>query len=412
MVKKHLFILLFCLPQLLCAELPDVDPHTDFDPIPLTHFNRLIESIAAKELFALTDVPDRPVVKGQRWKDWGANLITMTGDIHTVRFRFVDTRTVPKKADESRAPSFDLVLNFEDSRFIENRMALFAPGPLHKSPGSDSYRFVLKHSLAARPEEANGIRISVTDHKENRIFFNGLDETGIAVFTPRVPRTGFGGRALLLCPRNFDVWRAKRGLTKLEVNDYELNSVGFEVSGVAKGRVGSGMGPGYAQATIQTSKNITPSRYPVDVSVTNYPYASVLYRPGTPIDAVGLSGQELITAGLRLALTHHNSFSHKTESIANVVLGIRKMEVKAPLEIMYNSKPYVIERGECFAVLKEIQLVQTHTKAPLPSRSLEKQDVIEESSEKLPGDSLFDEHDGLDTRQEDAVSPLDLLLEE
>jgi hypothetical protein len=338
--------------------------------------------------------------------------VNISGDVKTITLRFMDGRPVEENAEDSRAPSFDLHLEFEDSGFVEDRMALFSRSKKRVSVGEDSYRVVIKHSRASKSDEMNGIRISVNEERENRIFYNGLDHTGVVVFIPRVPRTGFGGRALLVCPRHFDVWRVKRGLKTLENSDYDLSTVSFDVSGVAQGRVGTGMGPGYARAELQVSENITPSMYPVDESISNYPFVSVEYRAGDPIEAYPVSGQQQITAGLRLSLVHQNSFAHKTESTANVVVGIRKMDVKAPLNLMYGGQPFKIEPGPCLAILKEMVLTQEHTKEELPERTATESDDEEPNTgEELPGENLFDESDGLDTPRDSGASPLELLLE-
>lgn len=410
---------LFSLTLAICSadfvhasDLPEVSPHTNFEPIPVGHFNRFVESIVARQVFSLPDVPGRPVVKGQVWSDWGGNLVNISGDINSITLRFMDSRPVEQESEDSRAPSFDLHLEFEDSRFVEDRMALFSRHKKRVSVGEDSYRVVMKHSRASQGEEMNGIRIAVNEEHENRIFYNGLDHTGVVVFIPRVPRTGFGGRALLVCPRHFDIWRVKRGLKTLEYSDYDLSTVSFDVNGVAQGRVGTGMGPGYARAMLQVSENITPSMYPIDESISNYPFVSVEYRAATPVPAYPVAGQQQVTAGLRLNLIHQNSFAHKTESTANIIVGIREMEVKAPLHFMYGKQPFKIEPGPCIAVLKEMVLTQEHSKEELPERSTVDVEQVEEGTgEELPGENLFDESDGLDTPRGNGASPLELLLE-
>lgn len=381
--------------------------HTNFQPIPVGHFNRLLESIVAQEQFILPDVPDRPVVTGNLWKGFEHNLTSISADIDTVTMRFIDARAATGEVSRDRAPSFDLQVVFEDGSFIAERMAMFNPEQKVSALGAEASRVVLRHSRAAAKDEMNGIRLAISPDSQSRVYFNGLDRTGVAIFIPEIPRTDFAGRGMLVCPREFDIWKAKRGSRRLENSDYQLVSAVFQAQGKVAAKVNTGLGTGYAAASIQTSPNILPSELVFDESVARYPYAAVDYRPVNRPLAPATFISDNITAGITVSAVHHNSFQQRTVSRADVVIGLRNVDIKTLLTFKYADNAYAIQPGSCVALMKEIYLTQENSKLPLPEGAQLSPQAEPSASGARVGEHLFDQ---TDQPSETQHSPLEELL--
>jgi hypothetical protein len=404
-----LFTALIYILVIIPLKAEEITAHKDFKEIPVGHFNRLVESVVSDEEFVLLETQLQTIVKGKEWSGWKQNYINLKGDVSTAVLNFTDSLINNGVSAEGRTPSFSIELDLEDIRSSNSLFAKRDDEISIISSGAESFRMTLRHSKASAQNEMKGIRLAVSEKSASRIFYNGLDQTGIAVFIPKIPRTGYSSIGALLCPRNFDVWKAKGGQRKLENSNYSLESASFKAKGMAQARVASGLGPGHAKAIIQTSLTLAPSKFVVDESFSAYPYASLEYLAKDEVLAPALmSSKAGITAGIMLKTIHHNSFKHKTDTMVESVMTLRNVEVKKPLRFGYLDKVYNIEPGTCVALIKETFNYQEHMKYELPKQSLQKPEPAPSKEIKRVGEHLFDEK--LDEVKK--TSPLDEILGE
>jgi hypothetical protein len=226
----------------------------------------------------------------------------------------------------------------------------------------------IKHSLPKQASQAGGVLIPSLGPQQRRVFMEGRDQTGVVALVPESRVRGV--RGVVLCVRDYDLWKLKGGVRSLEDTGYEMAGVDAVVSGSAQAKVNTGFGPGVARASVQVTPNISPSRVVEDESRAVYPYASVDYLAGKAERPVPPEKPESVTAGIKLQTVLHNSLNHKTVSTGTVVMTIKRIPVKRDMVILHDLNgqqvKFNIKAGDCYAVLKENKLEHQFIKEDLP----------------------------------------------
>lgn len=339
-------------------ELERVPPYFEAHPIADYKFELFTESIFSMEKLDFPpEVEEEP--ETAPWQEFKEDTFKLFGDLPETIVRFENES---EELAGNKPRGFYISVRFDEQRPLDERLAI---DPLASK--ADLFRkgdsIVIKHSLPKMAEEAAGIRIKIGLDRQRRVLLRGRDGTSMVLIVPQVGRPGI--RGVMLCPRDYDMWKLKGGYAGLDLTGYEM--VGAETSAVgrAQAAVVSGFGPGLARATIQVTKNILKGKFVSDTSRLQYPAVSVEYFP-VESDRPVARNKESITAGIRLETIHHNSLNHKTVSTGTVIMTLKRIDVKRPFPLTFKDVNFKVAAGSCFALIKESAVTHQYFKEQLP----------------------------------------------
>jgi len=348
------------------GEYPDEDVHYKVKHVSNYKFNLLIDSIITGSSL---DLPkDIELYDGTPWSTWSNEMFFMDADINEMVIRF---QYGGKNLPQDMPKSFYVSVQFEQERSIGEQMAsssIVDP----KSKFGKHVGVILRHSLPKNEVERGGIRIQRLE-KQQRLLLKGRDNTSLAVIVPDSVQRNT--QAVVLCPRDYDVWKMKGGDKTLYTTDYEMVAVESSARGEAQIGVRSGLGPGWAKIHILTSDNILPATLPIDESKLKYPTVSLVYNPTNSKTLVD-TNKEIISSGILFQTVHHNTLNQKTVSTGEVKMTIKKVQLQKTISLnMSVSKeqqrhktliPFKVDKGSCYAIIKERTLKHKFFKELLP----------------------------------------------
>lgn len=341
-------------------------PFVDLPGVRDEKFALLTEAVFQQTALDFPDELYSSQNQGAPWPEWKFDNYQIKGDVERVILRFEHQGPLPP--DSHQAGSFVASVQFEEYRPLGERMST-DPEMKKGTMWDKKDGIVIRHNLPKKAAEAGGVRVVSNARRPYRILVEGRDQTGLVALVPQSKVRGM--RGLILCPRDYDLWKLRAGSRMLADTGYVLAGVEAEVSGSAQAKVNSGFGPGVARASVQVTPNVAPSREVEDESRAVYPFASVTYVPQVVERAAPPPlFKERASAGVQLRTVLHNSLGHKTESTGTVVMTVR--EVKIPKgfamrhEIGGQELQFTVAPGLCYAVLKESKLEHRFVKEPLP----------------------------------------------
>ncbi|NLF24084.1 MAG: hypothetical protein GX589_00290 [Deltaproteobacteria bacterium] len=352
-------------PHADAAEPQALSPYVDLPAIKDEKFALLQDAVFNQS--ALDFPQDMMSVQnqGHPWQEWKNDNYKIVGDVEHLLVRFEHMGEISEKS--TKASSFYISIRFEEQRPLAERMNA-DPKNVDLHTWGKMEGITIKHSLPKRTSQAGGVMIPSMGLQQRRVFMEGRDQTGVVALVPESRVRGV--RGVVLCVRDYDLWKLKGGARLLEDTGYKMAGVDAVVSGSAQAKVNTGFGPGVARASVQVTPNINPSRVVEDESRAVYPYASVEYLARKTERPVPSEQPQSVTAGIRLQTVLHNSLNHKTVSTGTVVMTIKRIPVKRDMVILHelNEKQikFNIKAGECYAVLKESKLEHQFIKEDLP----------------------------------------------
>ena len=294
----------------------------------------------------------------------GDNFINISSNISGVRIRFEYPNEIAE--DDNRARSFYVDLTFEEEQLLVDRKAIFSGEFRFQEIGALSYSLVVKLSKPKLSKDVAGIRIPVTENKHERVFLQGQDQTSIVIMLPKVKKKG--PRGVLICPRDYDFWKVKGGSRLMKNTAYEMVGADFKVRSLVQGRVLTGLGPGFASATIQTSDNILPSQVYYDFSESVHPFVSVEYMQGKNLGLPQAKERNHVTGGVKVNLVLHNSLHQKIDIDGLSRATIKRLELKRSLPIKHSGVQFRAEKGPCVGIIKEVDIAYNLSKEPLANQ--------------------------------------------
>ena len=343
----------------------ELSPYVELPPIRDDKFALLVESVFNQSVLDFPRDLMSAADRGTPWQEWKNDNFKIVGDVEHLMVRFEYTGEVSDKS--TKATSFYVSIRFEEFRPLAERMN-FDPKERYSDVWGKAEGITIKHNLPKKASEAGGVLIPAIGDRQRRVFIEGRDQTGVVAFVPQSKVRGV--RGVLLCPRDYDLWKLKGGLRALEDTHYEMAGVGAVVSGSAQAKVNTGFGPGVARASVQVTSNVLPSRVVEDESRAIYPYASVDYLPLETVRPPQPEKPLSVTAGIRLKTWLHNSLNHKTVSTGTVVMTIKRVKIERDMmmvhELMGQNIKFNVKAGDCYAVLKESRLEHEFIKEDLP----------------------------------------------
>ncbi len=322
------------------------DKHYDVKPIEDYKFGQLIESVIRNEPMDIDLEMDRPSEVGIEWSEWPKEQYSISANLKDIIIRFKNTA---KDLPEGKPRYFQVMLNFDGNDVLGEQLNV--DGSVNaENIVLDEDNVTIKHSMPKVQAEAGGVILKLNRDKQSRFFLRGRDDSGVAVILPAVKQRKL--RAVMLCPRDYDVWQLKGGYAFLRDTGYELVGMDAKAEASAKAGVTTGFGDGYAAVQIVTSPNILPSKFSIDEARLLNPFMSLTYKPWgqKPLQE---ENNQSISAGVLVKTTHQNSFNHKTVQIGEVRTTVKRVELKDSIYLTFQGTPFKIEEGNCYAVIRE-----------------------------------------------------------
>lgn len=394
-------------------ELP---PFIDIPAIEQDRFNALYRSWEVQKPFMYQSFSAFQAEDGARvvdeftgrrpWNEWPKNFISVMTDFHYITLFFKKAGNVEVGESDK---NFHIRLRFDEKRLVIDRGSFYSGGLQLDQQRKIGHTLLVKHSLPKTVYEQRGFRIPMFLGTFEQAFIPGIDHSGVMIFIPAQKKNG--PRGVLLCPRDYDVWKMQSGFAHLEDSGYRLEQVQFELVSLAQARVLTGFGPGVAKVSVQTTDNIAAPILVEEESTSLYPFVSVKYEPikgGIKPDEF-LNGE--ISAGARVMVDLHNSFEHYARSTIYLRTTLKEIQFKKNERIKLNERTFNIKPGLCYGLIKEWQTVHHFAKEPLPvavtgGPAVSDEDNLPEGIPPMP--RIIDQglQGGSDAPEEDLEFPL------
>jgi hypothetical protein len=350
---------------------PTDPPFFEVAPVSKDKFDLLVDSVFQKRLYDYLMNPGgvrtyRGVVLvgpsvGKPWAEWTENENVLVVTIRKLTLRF--------EHPESGAPSFEgaesfqVTLEFDD--FPLKLRADKSGSVIVNKLGLRGYKLVVRHSFAEGVQAAAGLRANPYSEQGMSFYVPGQSGSGLVVIAPK--SSEFGPRGLLLCPRQYDGAKAKRGLLSMETTPYKLVGVETDLNALSQLAVKTGFGPGVSESLVQVTNNLPASTRWYDRSELTFPKSTVFYRPEKAV-VVPVGESQEITIGGHGVGRLHNSFGHWSEQESTELVTIKPVDIKAPMSIGYNKRTWKMAPGPCLGLVKERRTKYAFEKRELPEQ--------------------------------------------
>ena len=322
------------------------DKQYNVKPIEDYKFGQIMESVISNEPVDLNLEMDRPSVVGIEWSEWKKEQYTISANLEDIIVRFKNTA---KELPEGKPRYFQVMLNFEGNDVLGEQVSVDRTTNADNITKSED-SVIIKHSMPKVQAEAGGVILKLNRDKQSRFFLRGRDDSGVVVILPAVKQRKL--RAVMLCPRDYDIWQLKGGYAYLKNTGYELVGMDAKVKAEAKAGVTTGFGDGYAAVQIVTTPNLLPSKFSIDEARLQRPFVSLIYKPWGQKPLLEENNQS-ISAGVLVKTTHQNSFNHKTVQIGEVRTTVKRVELKDSIYLTFQGTPFKIQEGDCYTVIRE-----------------------------------------------------------
>ena len=334
-------------------EAKEYSPFTKLSPIEKPKFNLLAQNVFERVPFDLIGYSPQLFKSGFKplWEDWTDNKVQLIGNIDRVVLSF--KHPDPPDAGEERLTDFELEVLFNEGRPKIDRV-----GPISGFGGGvkmvegEKANLVIKHSSPRVPREIGGLRYKLKLKRDTRSIFRGSGQSSVVVMVPKSKI--HGPRGLMLCPRDYNHWKVSGGHKVLSDIGFRLDSARFGGFFYVQGRVLTGFGEGFAEAVVQSTDNMAPSREISDSSKTLHPIASAEYKPVSGYTYPVPEDKTAITGGLRGQLRLHNSYNHRSVSSGVAKVTIREIPVQKDFSVTLNEETFRVQGGICYGIIKEI----------------------------------------------------------
>jgi hypothetical protein len=298
---------------------------------------------------------------GKPWAEWTENENVLAVTIRKIILRFEHPESGTPAFDG--AESFQVTLEFDD---FPLKLRADKSGTLIVNKlGLRGYKLVVRHSFAEGVQAAAGLRANPYSEQGLAFYVPGQAGSSLVVIAPK--SSEFGPRGLLLCPRQYDDAKAKRGLLSMENTAYKLVGVEVDLNAVSQMAVKTGFGPGVSESLVQVTNNLPPSTRWYDRSELTFPKSTVFYRPEKAVVVPVGESQELTIGGHGVGRLH-NSFGHWSAQESTEVATIKPVAIKAPMSIGYNKRTWKMAPGNCIGIIKERRTKYAFEKRELPKQ--------------------------------------------
>lgn len=326
------------------------------------YYSNLLEAVLKQKRFYAPNLRTETQTDniGAPWHEWLRNDFRIDLGLDDINLNFEFEKDFK---DFKAKYSPKIGVKFETSNFVlEREVFRRASKDLDETKNEEYLNYQIKTSKKTN-------RIMSQAKQQLHIFIPYKNDFGFVLFVPQAGAIEGEddlnlARGFLMCPRLRSNAHVVAGLPAFINVPIKLKTVHSTASALIKAKVTTGFDQGRALAEIYTSEYLPSSRNKRDESTNLFPFVQLKYV-ASDFDPKVDNFRDPSVVGIKANMELQNSLNHLVKTSVELGVGVKKIRLPEEQPIRLNKKQYVVEKGDCYALVLATKAVHEFKKQKL-----------------------------------------------